>query len=904
MAAAGPLWGKAPTALLRYPGLLGAVTLGALLVALVAAAYPIFLSRSEGQLLASQIAGPTVTRYGAGVFYGVTNVRFGERAYVGSGTQLERLDEAFAKLAAAGPHLGRPIRYALGPTDEVTLPGGVRGESGPIEGRLVSGTGAERQVNVVAGDVDGDGVVMPDLIADVLGVGPGDDVEFGGSLRLRITAVYRSLYNQPRLGYWLPWSEQLYRQCADCSAPPQFILLPRDRLEAITRSLRQDADFGWEAPLEGLPLTVDEAREVRDYAERLLFQVTHRRTEMGKLFACCGLDYVHGSFFRGRRDTEFRSSMRLVIPEVERRTAAVDGPLRLLLIAGLGVAGAVVAAAAAFAVAGRRTEAALLHARGWGPSRFAVKSVVESFLPTLVGATVGLALGWWLVTTFGPAAPAAASASRASLEAAAAAGAAALLLLGLVSALSFIRTFEVHALRGRLAWVPWEVLAIAVSLWILARLRGGGALVEDPRLDIQRPSALLLAFPVLFVAGFATLAARLVVAAARRWAPRLGASPASYLAVHRLTSLPGLTVLLVGATALCLGVFVNGQTLVRSLRATADAKAGVFVGSDVQVRIDFDAPEQGSFPLPLTRATWLTSAGRIQPGDVPFDILGVDAETVADAAFWDPSFADDPIKDLAARLRSGGEGPLPAILVQWGGAVTEIGTAQAEIPIRVVGTAIAFPGVRSDHAAVVVDIPSLERTVDDVRGNPFFSANARTEYWIRGPTDRALAAVADLEAFPLATLTAEEVKDVPFIKAAIETFSMLNLLGLAAALLVVGVVVVYLQARQRARTVSEVLSRRMGMRRGQAMAALIEELAALLLVAFVLGAALGLLAGALVSTLLDPLPTIPPPPLFAMPAWILAWTVVALVVVAVLGGWLVHRRASSVSLGEVLRVAE
>ena len=91
-------------------------------------------------------------------------------------------------------------------------------------------------------------------------------------------------------------------------------------------------------------------------------------------------------------------------------------------------------------------------------------------------------------------------------------------------------------------------------------------------------------FPVLLVAGFATLGARLLVALLRRAGSNVGrTSPAPFLAVHRLTGLPGLTVLLMGAAALCLGVFVNGQTMVRSLQATVEAKAGVFVGSDVQV---------------------------------------------------------------------------------------------------------------------------------------------------------------------------------------------------------------------------------------------------------------------------------------------------------------------------------
>jgi putative ABC transport system permease protein len=421
-------------------------------------------------------------------------------------------------------------------------------------------------------------------------------------------------------------------------------------------------------------------------------------------------------------------------------------------------------------------------------------------------------------------------------------------------------------------------------------------------LDIQRPSALLLAFTVLFVAGFGTLGARLLVAVARR-APTTAASPAPYLAAHRLTGLPGLTVLLIGAAGLCLGVFLNGQTIVRSLRSTVDAKAGVFVGSDVQVQIDRNAPDQASFPFPITRSTRLKYAGELLPGEVPFDILGVEAVTLADAAYWDGSFADESLDELASRLLSRGGGPLPAILVQGDGEPTVMRTAQAEIPIEVVGRADAFPGVSSDDPVIVVDVASLETRVD-ATGNPFLSANGRTEYWIRGDPDAVLASVDELEALPLATLTAREVEDVPFIRAAIETFAMLNVLGLAAALLVAGVLVVYLQARQRARSVSNVLSMRMGMRDREAAAALVLELGAILLAAFLLGAALGLAAGALVVPLLDPLQTIPPGPILTLPVPVVAWTAAAVLLTAIVGGWLVHRRAAGVDLGEVLRVAE
>ena len=880
---------------------------GALLLSLVAAAYPLFISRSQGDLLRARITDPTIGRNGAGLFYSVTNVGFAEKAGGGRDLLTDRLDEEFGKIADEGPNLGSPLRFVFGAGALVTLPGQGDPGSGPVSGRIFSGTDAEKWVKVVDGD-GSNGAMVPDSIADPLGVGPGDRIQLSGKPVLRVGGVYRALYKSPRSGYWSPWSEQIYRPCPLCPELPQFILVGPEEAVRLTRELRdpeeRDLDYGWVAPIEGLSLNVDEARDVRAYAARVLGEVTDRKTRVGRLFACCGRGYVAGSgFFSGRRDTEFRSSMPLVLREVDRWAATIEGPLRLLLIAGLGVSAAVVAAAAAFAVAGRRTEAALLHARGWGPGRFATKAAVEAAIPMVLGAAAGLGLATWAISVFGPAAPSAPSARAVSLTWAAAATATGLVVLAVVSGVSFIRTFEAHSLKRRLAWVPWEVLAIAGAFWVLSRLNSGGALIEDPRLDIRRPSALLLAFPVLFVAGFATLGARLLVEALRRTGSRVVArSPVSYLAFHRLTGLPKLTVLLVGAVALCLGIFINSQTMVRSLRATVDAKAGVFVGSDLQVLIDFNAPNQGRFPLPITRATRVKYAGSLTPGDIPFDMVAIDPETIVDAAYWNASFSDEPLEALVSRLRSD-SGPLRTLLIQGEGNPTRMAIAQIETPIEVVGRADAFPGVSSDDPVLVVDAVSLESRLG-AGGNPLGRPSARTEYWIAGDTDRALGLVGELEAYPLGTLTADEVKDVPFIAAAIDTFAMLNILGLAAALLVIGVLVVYLQARQRARSVSNVLSMRMGMRDRQASGALVLELAAMLLTAFVLGAALGMVAGRLVSPLLDPLQTIPPAPLFDAPLAVVGWTLVGLAVVAVAGGWLVHRRAAAVDLGEVLRVAE
>jgi hypothetical protein len=902
-----PLWKKAPLALVRYPGLLAAVVVGALLLSLVAAAFPLFLSRSEGDLLHEGITDATIGRNGAGLFYSVTNVGFTEKAGRRGELLTNRLDEEFGRIAAEGPDLGSPLRFVLGAGALVTLPGEGNPESGPVYGRIFSGTDAEKHVEVIDGD-GSNGAMVPDSIAGPLGVGPGDPIQLSGRPMLRVGGVYRALYKSPRSGYWSPWSEQIFRPCPLCPELPQFILVGPEDAVRLTRELHdpeeRDLDYGWVAPIAHLSLDVDQARDVRAYAARVLGEVSDRKTRIGRLFRCCGQGYVAGAgFFSGRRDTEFRSSMPIVLREVERRGAAVEGPLRLLLIAGLGVAAAVVAAAAAFAVAGRRTEAAFLHAHGWGPVRFAMKAAVEAAIPIIVGTAIGLGTASWLIAVFGPPGPVAPSARTVSISWAAAAGAAGLVVLGVVSGVSFIRTFEVHSLKRRLAWVPWEILAIAGALLVLSRLNSGGALIEDPDLNILRPSALLLLFPVLFVAGFATLGARILVEVLRRTGSRAsGRSPVTYLTFHRLTGLPKLTVLLVAAAALCLGIFINSQTMVRSLRATVNAKAGVFVGSDLQVLIDSNAPEQQRFPLPITRATRVKYAGSLSPGDVPFDMVGIDPETIVGAAFWDDSFSDEPLADLVARLPSE-SGPLPVLLVQGEGDPTAMAIAQIETPIEVVGTANAFPGVSSDDPVLVVDARSLESRLG-AGGNPLDRPSARTEYWIAGDTDEALASVGELEAYPLGTLTAEQVKDVPFIAAAIDTFAMLNVLGLAAALLVIGVLVVYLQARQRARSVSNVLSMRMGMGDSQARAALVLELMAMLFAAFVLGTSMGMLAGGLIAPLLDPLQTIPPAPLFDAPVAVALWTLLGVLVVSVAGGWFVHRRAATVDLGEVLRVAE
>ena len=58
-----PLWSKAPFVMFRYPGLFASLAVGALLLALAAAAYPLFISASASELLAAKIDDPAYTRW-------------------------------------------------------------------------------------------------------------------------------------------------------------------------------------------------------------------------------------------------------------------------------------------------------------------------------------------------------------------------------------------------------------------------------------------------------------------------------------------------------------------------------------------------------------------------------------------------------------------------------------------------------------------------------------------------------------------------------------------------------------------------------------------------------------------------------------------------------------------------
>ncbi len=237
-----PVWRKAPVSLLRHPSLFAALALGAFLVVVSTVAYPLFLSASGSALVSSAIDDPTVTRFGAGIIYTSTNVRFDKASPDGHGLLSDRRREVFSQTVGTNPSVDPVVEQAMGDEIAVTGPDGQVPSSGPVNGALFFGTDVLDHVDIVEG-TDGTGVWLPDYVAEPLDAHPGDRVELrSGTAVVPVTVdgIYRALYALPSTGYWRTWSEQLYIPCTDCEVPPQPILVDRDQLIALSHQLGMD----------------------------------------------------------------------------------------------------------------------------------------------------------------------------------------------------------------------------------------------------------------------------------------------------------------------------------------------------------------------------------------------------------------------------------------------------------------------------------------------------------------------------------------------------------------------------------------------------------------------------------------------------------------------------------------
>jgi hypothetical protein len=183
-------------------------------------------------------------------------------------------------------------------------------------------------------------------------------------------------------------------------------------------------------------------------------------------------------------------------------------------------------------------------------------------------------------------------------------------------------------------------------------------------------------------------------------------------------------------------------------------------------------------------------------------------------------------------------------------------------------------------------------------------ARASTELWGRGDAGEVIDAFSTLDLPPFQVVTAAETMDIPSIAAVVNTFLALNALGLGAAVLVVGALLMYLQSRERSRMVAHGLSLRMGMTDLIHRRSMLIETTSLLTSSYAVGLAMALVVAVATVPLLDPLTAVRPAPLVVLPTLPMLFTFAGLALASWLACLVADVRSRHVPMGEVMRTAE
>jgi putative ABC transport system permease protein len=359
----------------------------------------------------------------------------------------------------------------------------------------------------------------------------------------------------------------------------------------------------------------------------------------------------------------------------------------------------------------------------------------------------------------------------------------------------------------------------------------------------------------------------------------------------------------VAGAAISIGIVVFAGAMSSSVSVTAYAKATLGHGSAQIVRLSQTQAPLDSAPLPgdSTLVTRTSESGVVRRGHDQADVLGVDPDTFADAAFWDESFASQSLPDLLARLESEPDvAAVPAIGVGAGlpeRFVLSLRGADGatELEVAIVARAEAFPGLgfTRDRPLVVVDRQALSR-----RG-----VVEHAEVWV----DDASPGVAE-------SLTGQGVSVVfsarpaadirgTLLQPQVWAIDYLEAVGLASGLVTVAGLGLYFAANAERRQLGAAVARRLGLPTLQAAAATALEVLGILVAGLLFGVGLSWLAVRLVFRKVDPLPHTAPDALMRFDLSVVVACAVAALVTAVLVTWVVEWRTARASLPELLRDA-
>jgi hypothetical protein len=480
-----------------------------------------------------------------------------------------------------------------------------------------------------------DEVLVPQPLAAALGIAPGSHISLShnATTQATVSGVYWSARGKDPLVY------ADHRLLSNPSHAP--LLTTRAGFAALTRSFGQTSDIAmeWDAEPSFTGLTVTDLRALAPREEQSSARI---RATLG--------------------GTTVSSDLSLLIPGAERAVTAGLAPIYVIAgeiaLVGLGV----LLGIGLLKLERQSFELAVLTTRGARTGELAAIQAAEAAIAAIAALPVSLlaALGLALVAraAHGPALPGSLFPIGLNAPAVQVAlggvilGALALVVVSLPRLRHTVaqeRQRRSRPKRGIWARLPYELVPLLLGAAALTELRrhhlGGTGTGLDP---------LAVGAPMLLLLGGAGLAARLLLAGARKLdlVTNKVHRPSAYLALRRLSrsgSTAWLALLLVLSAALF--AFTTSLRTTELTRNQDAARAQV--GADWNLSVAWPAQGVASANRLGSRATlafYGSAAASSAPALQLATIVGVDPASYAGAGWWQAQDASLPLPRLLSRL--------------------------------------------------------------------------------------------------------------------------------------------------------------------------------------------------------------------------------------------------------------
>jgi hypothetical protein len=346
--------------------------------------------------------------------------------------------------------------------------------------------------------------------------------------------------------------------------------------------------------------------------------------------------------------------------------------------------------------------------------------------------------------------------------------------------------------------------------------------------------------------------------------------PAILIAARRLQSDRHNVVIAAGAAALAVAAAAYAGLATDSAGRALHDKARTFVGSEANFVVLRGTPSIPDLGAPSTIVERSPNA-RSESASV--QVIGVDRATFAAAAFWRSDFGPALPKLLESLGPADADGTLPAIVAGPLPNPTLTYSNRDTLKVRMVGQAVQVPGIPADTTAVVVDRAALEAS----------GASYSTEVWTQATdVEHTTRVLADYGVRVLGVYSATDIFDNTSFLAVRWSLRLLRALGVLGGIVVVAIELSIIDARRRARQLTQLFAGRMGLTAAQGWAVVAIEMVPPLAVGAVIGSAAAAAVARASVARLDTIRSVPPVSLLApvTPALLPSAIVVAVAAVA------------------------